>query len=80
MEKPQTLPGRQGRFAKPKDDKANRVYFIRTNDENPTEGTLWQASNTIREVEATFQMPEVRLRKSDRDTTGRTRGLKHIYT
>lgn len=40
---------------KPKEDKANGVYFIRTNYENPTEEELWQTYNTIREVEATFR-------------------------
>lgn len=40
---------------KPKEDKANGVYFIRTNYKNPTEEKLWQVYNTIREVEATFR-------------------------
>ena len=38
-----------------KDDKANGVYFIRTNYNDPTEKQLWDIYNTIREVEATFR-------------------------
>jgi len=38
-----------------KDDKANGVYFIRTNYSDPTEKQLWDIYNTIREVEATFR-------------------------
>ena len=40
---------------KPKEDKTNGVYFIRTNYENPNEEELWQVYNTIREVESTFR-------------------------
>ena len=41
--------------SKPKEDKANGLYFIRTNYENPNEEKLWQLYNTIREVESTFR-------------------------
>ncbi len=40
---------------KSKDDKANGIYFIRTNYANPTETKLWDIYNTIREVESTFR-------------------------
>lgn len=41
---------------KPKTDtKTHGEYFIRTNIENAKEKQLWQAYNTIREVEATFR-------------------------
>jgi transposase len=37
------------------EDKANGVYFIRTNLENTAESHLWDVYNTIREVEDTFR-------------------------
>ena len=37
------------------EDKANGVYFIRTNYESPTETELWDIYNTIRGVESTFR-------------------------
>jgi len=40
---------------KTKDEKANGVYFIRTNYQQIEEGSLWDIYNTIREVEATFR-------------------------
>ena len=40
---------------KPKEDKTNGVYFIRTNYKTPNEKELWQLYNTIREVESTFR-------------------------
>lgn len=40
---------------KSKEDKTKGVYFIRTSYKNPSEEELWQAYNTIREVEATFR-------------------------
>ena len=40
---------------KPKEDKSNGVYFIRTNYNNPTETQLWNIYNTIREIESTFR-------------------------
>ncbi len=38
-----------------KDDKTKGIYFIRTNYRNPKEAELWDAYDTIREVESTFR-------------------------
>jgi transposase len=38
-----------------KDDKAEGIYFIRTNLQDPQEGPLWDIYNTIRKVESTFR-------------------------
>lgn len=40
---------------KSKTDKTEGVYFIRTSYTDPSEKELWQAYNTIREVESTFR-------------------------
>lgn len=45
-----------------KEDKAEGIYFIRTNTKSVEEATLWQTYNTIREVESTFRCLKTDLR------------------
>lgn len=45
-----------------KQDKAEGIYFIRTNTKSVEEAALWQVYNTIREVESTFRCLKTDLR------------------
>lgn len=64
---------------KAKDDKANGVYFIRTNLEATNESTLWDIYNTIREVESTFRSlkSDLKIRPVYHQTDDRVEA--HLY-
>lgn len=64
---------------KTKDDKANGVYFIRSNYSDPTEKQLWEIYNTIREVEATFRCLKSDLQIRPIHHQNDSRIESHIY-
>jgi len=64
---------------KVKDDKAQGVYFIRTNYSDPTEKQLWNIYNTIREVESTFRCLKSDLQIRPIHHQNDSRIESHIY-
>jgi transposase len=64
---------------KGKDDKAEGIYFIRTNLPDPQEGPLWDIYNTIRRVESTFRClkTDLNIRPIYHQNDGRIQA--HLY-